>query len=177
MATLILTHVATQPSAWVRASARHIKPNGCVLDLASGPGRNARWLAEQGFQVEAVDRDADALKSMAGFPNISTTLADVENAAWPYAGTAFDAIIACRYLHRPLLPLLPETLAAGGVLIYETFMQGHEAYGRPRNPDFLLKPDELLQAFRSKMQILAFEQGLLEQSPPAVLQRICAIKN
>lgn len=165
------------PSSWLCRYAGNIKLGGKVLDLASGSGRNARWLASRGFQVEAVDHDEAALESMRGMDNITLTLADLENGTWPYADKSFDAIVVCRYLHRPLLPLLPDSLAPGGVLIYETFMQGHEGYGRPKNPDFLLTPDELLDAFACRMQVIAFEQGLLEESPPAVIQRICAIRN
>lgn len=166
-----------KPSAWLCRFAHLIKPQGSVLDVAAGAGRNARWLTEQGFKVEAVDRDAVALNTIIGLDNISTETADLENAPWPYANQKFDAIVVCRYLHRPLLPILATSLAAHGILIYETFMRGHEAYGRPQNPDFLLNSNELLQVFMPSLTVIAFEQGLLEQSPPAVLQRICVIKS
>ena len=164
-----------QPSAWMCKFAHMIKTNGRVLDLACGAGRNASWLAAQGYMVEAVDRDATALQSMHGLANITTKVADLENTPWPYGVQQFDAIVACRYLHRPLLPLLIGSLAPQGVLIYETFMQGHEAYGRPQNPDFLLRPNELLEVFVPALTPVAFEQGLLQQQPAAVMQRICAI--
>jgi SAM-dependent methyltransferase len=160
----------------MREFSHLIKLQGKVLDVAAGKGRNARWLAQQGFRVEAVDRDIAALESMQGIANITIHESDLENADWPYAVREFDAIVVCRYLYRPLLPYLVSSLASGGVLIYETYMQGHEAYGRPHNPDFLLKPDELLTRFGNDLKTLAFEQGLLEKSPPAVLQRICAAK-
>jgi SAM-dependent methyltransferase len=166
-----------RPSDWMRRFAPLIKANGRVLDLACGAGRNARWLAAQGYLVEAVDRDATALQSMHGLANITTKVADLEHAPWPYGVQQFDAIVVCRYLHRPLLPLLPGSLAPQGVLIYETFMQGHEVYGRPQNPDFLLQPNELLEVFMPALTPVAFEQGLLQQKPAAVMQRICAIFN
>lgn len=173
----ITNHHADSPaSPWLCRHAQHIRPQGRVLDVAAGSGRNARWLAQQGFRVEAVDRDAEALASMQGSAGITTRIADIENSAWPYAGQKFDAIVVCRYLHRPLLPLLTVNLATQGVLIYETFMQGHEAYGRPQNPDFLLHSNELLHVFAADLTVIAFEQGKLEQTPPAVLQRICAVK-
>jgi hypothetical protein len=62
----------------------------------------------------------------------------------------------------------------GGLLIYETFMAGQESLGRPRSPDFLLRPDELLEAFATSLHVVAFEQGLLTDSSPAYMQRICA---
>jgi SAM-dependent methyltransferase len=118
--------------------------------------------------------DAGALAAMSGIAGISTRTADIENAPWPYADITFDAIVVCRYLHRPLLPLLAASLAPGGVLIYETFMQGHEAYGRPKNPDFLLRPNELREVFASTLVTHAFEQGF-DAEQQAVIQRICAL--
>ena len=168
------TQHTSSASDWLRRHADLIKPQGRVLDMASGSGRNARWLAAQGFEVEAVDRDEAALLSMQSIRNINTRVADLENKAWPYHGQKFDAIVVCRYLHRPLLPLLPECLKEDGVLIYETYMQGHEVYGRPQNPDFLLKPNELLQTLMPELLPVAFEQGYNE-AEHAVLQRICAI--
>jgi len=168
--------VQHEPSVWVVGHMHQIKPAGSVLDVAAGYGRNARWLAAQGYQVAAVDQDATALESMAGLTNIIAYPADIEANAWPYTGQTFDAIVVCRYLHRPLFAKLIQSLAPGGVLIYETFMEGHQAYGRPQNPDFLLKSNELLQVFSPELTIVAFEQGLLQQSPPAMLQRICAVK-
>lgn len=169
------THHVSQPSEWLQRHVRLIKPRGRVLDIAAGSGRNARWLAAQGFEVEAVDRDESALQSMQGITNIRTRIADLENGDWPYREQKFDAVIVCRYLHRPLLPLLPDCLEPDGVLVYETFMQGHEAYGRPHNPDFLLEPDELLLALTPALTPVDFEQGFNE-AEHAVLQRVCAVK-
>ncbi len=74
------------------------------------------------------------------------TLADLEGGPWPYRGrSASTAIVVTNYLHRPLLPVLRDSLEPGGVLIYETFAAGNERYGRPSNPEFLLQPGELLE--------------------------------
>jgi len=174
--TLLRTDLAEAPSDWLCRHAAQIRPGGEVLDVAAGSGRNARWLAQQGFIVEAVDRDGEALAVMRGIDGITLNSADLENAAWPYAGRQFDAIVVCRYLHRPLFAALRESLKPGGVLIYETFMQGHEAYGRPTNPDFLLRENELEQVFGTDLAVLAFEQGLMTQPKPAMMQRIAARK-
>lgn len=169
---------ASPPSAWLVAHSRRIKPGGRVLDVASGAGRNAAWLARQGFQVTAVDRDAAALEILkAQAPEVDVLEWDLEQGAWPYAGRQFDAVVVCRYLHRPLLPAFANSLAPGGVLIYETFMRGHEQYGRPSNPDFLLASNELIDVFRPLLTIAAYEEGLLQLPPhPAVLQRLVAIR-
>lgn len=161
------------PSLWITRHAPLIAAGGDVLDLACGSGRNARWLAMQGFQVTALDRDMTALETIRHLPGISTLAADLENAPWPMPERRFDGIVVCRYLHRPLLPLITQSLKPGGILLYETFMQGQEQIGRPRNPDFLLMPDELLHACAG-LETIAFEQGCFEEPVPAWTQRICA---
>ena len=99
--------------------------------------------------------------------------ADLEAAAWPFESQRFDAIVVVHYLHRPLLPCLQNALAPDGLLIYETFAVGNERFGRPRNPDFLLRPRELLNAF-SGLRIIAFEDGFVAEPFPAVVQRLAA---
>ncbi len=91
------------------------------------------------------------------------------------AGRQFDAVIVVHYLHRPLFSLLAEAVAPGGRLIYETFARGNEQFGRPRNPDFLLRPRELLDAFQD-LRILSFEDGLVDTPQPAMVQRIAALR-
>jgi hypothetical protein len=78
------------------------------------------------------------------------------------------------YLHRPLLPAIAQALADGGVLIYETFARGNERFGRPHNPDFLLRPGELLDAF-AMLTVVASEQGEISMPRPAVIRRIAAV--
>jgi SAM-dependent methyltransferase len=157
------------PSEWVRRWA-DLVTQGPVLDVASGSGRHAILFAERGLEVVAVDREA---QSIAG---VRFVQADLEGGgAWPFAGQRFAAIIVTNYLHRPLMPALERALAEEGVLIYETFMTGNEKFGRPSNPAFLLKPGELLEAFRGLTPI-AFEQGYVERPKPAMIQRLCATR-
>ena len=164
-------------STWVARWSGAIRAGGAVLDIASGGGRHARFLAAQGLLVEAVDRDAAALASMSGIDRIRTFCADLEGAAWPYGGRVFDAIVVTNYLHRPLLPRIAAALAPGGVLIYETFRIGNESYGKPSNPAFLLRPGELIEfAMMAGLQISGFEDGFCAAPKAAMLQRICAIK-
>lgn len=148
-----------------------------MLDLACGQGRHAVYLADRGHAVLACDRDPLAMASMAGVPGIETALADLENASpWPFSGKRFAAIVVTNYLHRPLFPRLVEALAPGGVLIYETFALGNELFGKPSNPAFLLNPDELLEAFRPELSVVAFEQGETARPKPAIVQRLCAVR-
>jgi SAM-dependent methyltransferase len=162
------------PSPWVVRFAPLIAAGGEVLDYACGGGRHARALAARGFRVEAVDRDGVALELLAGLPNIQPRVADLETGPWPYAGRRFDAVVVANYLFRPRLAELLGLLGPGGVLIYETFMVGNERFGKPSNPDFLLRPGELLDLTRSAFGVVAFEQGEVDQPKPAMMQRICA---
>lgn len=169
-------HDELAPSAWVCRYARLIEAHGAVLDLACGRGRHARHLAGLGYRVEAVDRDSASLAALAGVPGIAARCADLEGAPWPYAHESFDGVVVTNYLYRPLFAHLLEVLRPGGVLIYETFALGNEKFGRPSNPEFLLRPHELLQWVQGRLQVLAFEQGLVELPKPAVIQRICALR-
>lgn len=164
------------PSAWVARFSALIKAGGQVLDYACGSGRHARWLAARGMHVEAVDRDAAALLSLQGLPNVHAMQADLEAGEWPFAGRRFDAVVVTNYLFRPRMGLLLELLAPGGVLIYETFMIGNERFGKPSNPDFLLRRNELLDCLGEEWTIVAFEQGEVREPRAAAVQRVCAVK-
>jgi SAM-dependent methyltransferase len=168
-------HDLELPSPWVRRFAPLIHAGGLVLDVACGGGRHARYLAGFGHCVEAVDRDTEALLQLAGVAGVTTRSADLEGGPWPYAGQQFDAIVVTNYLHRPLLPHLLAALADGGVLIYETFAAGNERYGRPGNPDFLLKRGELLELAHGRLYVVAYEDLYVEAPKPAMVQRLCAI--
>jgi SAM-dependent methyltransferase len=100
---------------------------------------------------------------------------DLEAGA-PWAlGGGYDGIVVTNYLHRPLFPVLSRALAPGGVLVYETFARGNERFGRPSNPEFLLRPGELIAVFGETLTVVAFEQGVVERPKPAVVQRIAAV--
>ncbi|MCX8086159.1 MAG: class I SAM-dependent methyltransferase [Rhodocyclaceae bacterium] len=165
----------TTPSPWIVRFAPLIPAGGKVLDLACGAGRHARFLASLGYHVEAVDRDEAALACLAGVANVSTRLADLEGGPWPYYADVFDGIVVSRYLWRPLFPQLFNCLAEGGVLIYETFMEGQQRNGKPENPAHLLRPGELIELTHKRFTVIAFEQGEVigETGLPQVIQRIC----
>jgi SAM-dependent methyltransferase len=164
---------STAPSVWVKRFLPLIKPGGLVLDLAAGNGRHVRLLRDCGFAVCAVDRDTRSLLAFAG-PRCELRQVDLETGdGWQF-GDDYDGIIVANYLHRPLLPAIARALAPGGVLIYETFAHGNERFGRPRNPDFLLRPGELLEAFTT-LSVVAFEQGQVSVPRRAVIQRLAAV--
>ncbi|MGY8525138.1 class I SAM-dependent methyltransferase [Paracidovorax citrulli] len=163
------------PSAWITRWAHLVRPGGRVLDLACGPGRHAVWLSGRGYAVLAVDRDADALAGLP--PAIRRREVDLEQGAWPLADEApFDAVVVVNYLHRPLWPHLLDALAPGGVLLYQTFSAGNETVGKPSNPDFLLRPGELLDAVRGSLRVVAYEDGVVDTPKTAFVQRIVAVR-
>ncbi len=180
-----MSHDATTPSEWVTRWAHLARPGGRVLDLACGSGRHARYFAARGFDVVACDRDPAAIASLAGVMGVTAVQVDLEDGSpWPFRPAEFDAIVVCNYLHRPLFVPIAESLAAGGVLLYETFLAGNERYGKPSNPRFLLDRDELLEAFGRRLVVAGYEQGRLERAKPgsmerdnpALIQRICAVQ-
>lgn len=171
------------PSAWVQRWS-HLVPNrGVVLDVACGQGRHARWFYERNHSVVLVDRSQAAIDSIAiPMQACEAVVADIENGPWPFAGRQFDAVVVINYLWRPLLSTLLESLAPGGVLIYETFTQGNETVGKPSRPDFLLRSGELLQVCEG-LRVVAFEDGFQDglklasgERLPRFLQRIAAVR-
>ena len=161
------------PSGWVRRFAHLVVPGGAVLDVAAGGGRRARFFRDRGHKVTAIDRNLDG---MAGVEGIELVQADLEAAPWPLPGRRFAGIVVSNYLHRPLLPLLIEALEPeGGVLIYETFAVGQAEFGRPSNPDFLLQPNELLQAALPGLTVVGYEHGIVYAPKPSAVQRIAAV--
>lgn len=166
-------HEPLPASPWVVRWAHLIQPGQALLDVACGSGRHTQYFARRGCAVTALDVSAQALTQAATqTPGARFVQADLENQPWPLPGELFDAIVVTHYLHRPLMPTLLNSLAQGGVLIYETFAVGNEQFGKPSNPLFLLRPGELLTLCQN-LQIIAYEQGFVA-APSRVLQRIVA---
>lgn len=152
-----------------------IPAGGTILDLAAGGGRNGRYLLQQGFGMVALDRKTEALCDLARRDGVEIIQADLEDGSpWPLGSRQFDAVVIANYLHRPLFPAIVGAIAPGGLLIYETFALGNEAFGKPSNPDFLLKPGELLDAVAGRLRVLAYEDLIVDEPKPAAVQRICA---
>lgn len=165
-------HAPLTPSPWVQRWSHLVPEGGKVLDVACGSGRHVRWFHSHHYRVTGVDRDAAALAGLSGIAE--TVVADIEHGPWPLPGRRFDGIVVTNYLWRPLLSTIVESLAEGGVLIYETFAAGNETVGKPSNPHFLLRPQELVQAVTG-LRVVAFEDGFLHE-PERFVQRITAVR-
>jgi len=166
----------TPPSSWVARYASIVPKSGPVLDLAAGNGRHTRYFNGLGYAVVAVDRDVSGLADLSGDAQITVIEADLEGGEpWPLGDRRFAGIIVTNYLHRPLFTRIAAAMEPDGVLIYDTFAVGNERFGRPSNPDFLLKPGELLDFAKTEgLTVRAYESGEVDEPRPAVLQRIVA---
>jgi SAM-dependent methyltransferase len=169
-------HADREPSRWVTRFAPLVGPGAPVLDLACGGGRHTRLFRARGHPVTAVDLDLTRLADLREQRALELVQADLEHAPWPLPGRRFGAVVVTDYLWRPLFPAILDAVHEGGVLLYDTFARGNEAYGRPTNPDFLLEAGELIEAVRDRLQIVAYEHGYLERPRPAIRQRLCAVR-
>lgn len=172
------THGQTAPSPWVLRFSEQIPAGGEVIDIACGAGRHGRVFLESGHPVTFVDVDTEALDDLGGRDDVAIIETDLETEGfWPFTGHAYAGVIVTNYLWRPILPAIIDLVGPGGMLIYETFAVGNEAFGKPSNPDYLLKPDELRDAVDGKLEIVEFEQVEVETPKPAVIQHIAARNN
>ena len=149
-----------------------------VLDLACGDGHNGIFLASKGFSVVLADRSEEALSqarlnARAAGVNVKFRQVDLEQEGVnPLEDLSFSAVLVFRYLHRPLIPCIRKSLKQGGILMYETFTTEQARFGKPKNPDHLLKAGELLSWFHGWEVIYTFE-GILGNPPKAIAQLVC----
>ena len=170
---------ASRASAWVQRWSHLVPAQGVVLDIACGEGRHLAWFVQRGHPVVGVDRSAAALSGL-GLPaeRCQTVLADIEQGPWPLQGREFEAVVVTNYLWRPLLPTIAQSVAPGGVLLYETFGAAQARIGKPSRPEFLLQPGELLSAFAG-LRTVAFEDGweaARDGRPERFVQRLVAVR-
>jgi SAM-dependent methyltransferase len=171
-------HEAHDASPWVVRFASLIPRTGPVLDVASGTGRHARWLLDRGHDVVAIDRDVSGLDDIREYDQLEVVEVDLENGEpFPLGERRFAGVIVTNYLYRPILDQLVSEVASSGVLICETFAVGNDRFGRPRQPQFLLRPGELLDVVRGELRVVAFEDLVVDYPRPASVQRIAAVRD
>ncbi len=155
---------AEQPSSFLReiidSDAWEI-PRGRALDIACGKGRNTLFVAQQGFDVVAVDISSVALeegrrRAREASLTVAWQQADLEQFRLPE--NSFDLVINFNYLQRSLIPQLKAALKRGGHVIFETYLIDQRAMGHPKNPDYLLAHNELLDHFRD-FRVLYYREG------------------
>lgn len=166
---------AGEPSPWVRRFIGGVREGGQALDLACGGGRHLRLAHALGHYVVGVDRDTSGVADLAGKPNVELMMVDLEcGGPWPLAGRKFAGVIVTNYLWRPILANVVDSVSRHGVLIYETFAAGNEQFGRPANPDHLLRPGELIEAVHGRLTVIAYENVMLT-NPDRVVARVAAV--
>lgn len=151
---------AAQPSAVVERYKHSLPKQGCALDYACGRGGNALLFAEAGLQVQAWDVSDVALsqlQSTATSKQLKLQTRAVDLTTYAIGTDCFDVISCSYYLDRQQMSALSAALKPGGFLFYETFNGGVPSGSGPSNPDYLLRPAELLQHF-GDLQLLFYEE-------------------
>lgn len=165
------SHSNSTPLPWVVRWLSLLPTGASMLDFAAGAGRHARFGISRSLRVTAADRQTDGLRDLVSSATVVET--DLETQPWPFEARAFDAVVVSNFLHRPRLDELAALVAPGGWLIYQTFAQGNEQFGRPRSPDYLLGEGELLDlARRAGLVVAGYQHGQTDQ--PAVVQSLAA---
>jgi tellurite methyltransferase len=142
-------------------------PRGRALDVAMGSGRNSVYLAKMGFQVEGVDRSAEAVQDALQLAaqnsvTIRAEISDLEN-DYQVKPETYEVVICFNYLQRSLIPQIKSGIKKGGMVVYETYIIDQTRFGRPHNPDFLLRYNELLDKFRD-FRCLRYREGIFDNS-------------
>jgi SAM-dependent methyltransferase len=164
-------------SVWIQRFAGLVPEGGRLLDVACGGGRHTRFFLERGHPVTVVDRDTSGVKDLRDNPGMEILEYDLEaGGPWPFTGQVFDGIVVTNYLWRPILSDIVAAVAPGGALLYETFARGQEQFGHPHNPDFQLKPGELLDAVHGALRVVAYEDLIVEEPDRKAVQRIAAVR-
>ena len=164
-----------------------------LVDLACGTGRHITALIDRGYpvtmQITAADINQNHLEMLkmslpAGAP-MTPVCVDLEQDGAVLADqlgqSRFDLVLVTNYLHRPLLAQIFGLVSPGGLILYETFGQGNEVYGKPSNPDFLLAEDELTDRlpadFAVQLRFFGQRQELYPERPPAIICQLAAQRN
>ena len=161
-------------SDWIfsQIEALQIKKKINLLDFASGHGRNCIPLSNKNIIITAIDKDQEKLNKYKSLNNINTICFDLETIEeWPLIREYYDVIIVVNYLHRPKIKKLTNLLKKNGFLFYETFSIGNVDYGSPKNPNFLLRDNELLNVFGGELLPLSFYDGKIKGHKVSIKQR------
>ncbi len=158
-------HESSHEPAQFLVENTDLLPKGKALDVAMGNGRNAVYMAKRGFDVEGVDISAEsvnrALELAHNFGvNLKALVTDLED-SYRIEKDSYEVIICFNYLYRPLFPQIKEGLRRGGMVVYETFIVDQAQFGKPKNPDHLLKHNELLDLF-SDFRCLRYREGIFK---------------
>ena len=158
-------HDHNQQSSQFLVENIDLLPEGRALDLAMGGGRNAVFLARNGYETEGIDisrKEVDAALELArkSGVDLKAHMEDLEGDIH-FDEASYDVIVCFNFLHRPLIPKIKDALRTGGMIVYETYIVDQARFGRPRNPCHLLERNELLNMFR-EFRCLRYREGIIE---------------
>ena len=166
---------ATAPALdWIARHAAGTPAGRSVLDLACGGGRHGRLYLARGCAVTFADIDTNGVDDLRERSDATVLEADLEDGPWPFEAESFDIVVVTNYLWRPRLDRLLRTVRRDGELLYQTFARGNEAYGKPSNPDFLLREGELRDRTAANFDTVAYAHGPTERPKPGIVQYIHA---
>ena len=158
--------LGTEANPFLRKYIR-LLPRGKALDVATGEGKNAVFLAQNGFAVEAVDISQKGLRKARRLARekgvkVKTVLADLDH--YPIEKERYDLITDFYFLDRRLIPRIKRGLKKGGRVVFETYLteQSSLCQEGPRNPKYLLKHNELLTLFKG-FRILFYREGIFRE--------------
>ena len=142
-------------------------PKGKALDIATGEGKNAVFLAQHGFDVDAVDISEMGLEKARRLAKgmnvkINTILADLDS--YQIEEEHYDLISNFYFLKRRLIPKIRRGLKKGARVIFETYILEHRNLKTtgPKDPKYFLKPNELLKLFKG-FRILFYREGIFKE--------------
>ena len=133
----------------------HLAKGNKALDIAAGMGRNSKFLAEQGFEVDALELSDVGIESLRAIKNVNTYQVDLDNYVLPKNN--YDLIICINYLNRKLFPEIKNALKSGGILIYETLCNKEDETATIKSPEYFLKTGELRNSF-NELNIIYYKE-------------------
>ena len=155
-----MNDIISPPSKWVSEMIARIEPGGTLIDIACGRGRHSIEFSEK-FFIYSVDKNNEFLNNLKNNMNIKTICQDLENQQkWSFSDKKFNVVLVTNYLFREKLNAIFSLVDLNGYIIYETFAIGNEKYGRPSNPNYLLKKNELLLFKPDNFDTIEFFEGL-----------------
>ena len=164
----------SKPSNWIKNNLKDNISGLTLLDIACGSGRHSIYAASKGYKVISLDINKEKILNLIFNKSICPIQLDIEASnAWPFINKTFDTVIVTNYLYRPIFKNIINSIKLGGTLLYETFSIENSTFGKPKNPNYLLKPQELLNlAKKNKMEIINYEEIIIQHPIKKALQRI-----
>ena len=147
--------IPTEPIQLLKDYAQ-LSPGKKALDIACGMGRHSKYLAEQNFEVDALDISSVAISQLQGLPNINAIEVDFDSYQLPKE--RYDLIVCVYFLNRSLFAPMINALKPNGIILMETFLHDQSNERIPSNPAFLLNKGELEAAFNDRCELLHIKE-------------------